>query len=79
MLTTKRDAQTKFGKRYGNRPNKPSREKVFGNETHGSASVPPMAGPITVPILQTNGITEYARAIQVSESILNLYASSLLK
>jgi len=72
MLTTKKDAQTRFGRRYGNRPNKPSREKVPGNDWDGSAKVPPIAGPMIVPILQTKGITEYARATEVSENFPKL-------
>ena len=34
-----------------------------GIETEGRASVPPMAGPMIVPIDHTNGITAYAFAV----------------
>ena len=39
-----------------------SEEKSEGRDTTGLASVPPMAGPMIVPIDHTNGITAYARA-----------------
>lgn len=32
--------------------------------------MPPIAGPIIVPIDQTNGITEYARAVEISNLFL---------
>lgn len=57
-----RPAHIKFGSRYGKVLKIPSGEKMFGKVTVGSANVPPIAGPIIVPILQTNGMTEYARA-----------------
>ena len=67
MLTASRLAQTRFGRRYGNRPKSPSLEKTLGYEALGSAKVPPIAGPIIVPMLQTKGIIEYARAGKVKK------------
>ena len=40
----------------------PVGEKTEGMDTEGRAKVPPIAGPMIVPIDQTNGITAYARA-----------------
>lgn len=36
--------------------------KTEGMETEGLANVPPIAGPMIVPMDHTNGITAYARA-----------------
>ena len=41
----------------------PVGEKTDGMETEGLAKVPPIAGPIIVPMDHTNGITAYARAM----------------
>ena len=40
----------------------PDGEKTEGMEVAGWARVPPIAGPMIVPIDQTNGITAYAFA-----------------
>src|SRR5580700_11320299 len=66
MLTRSMAAQIRLGKRYGKQPNRPCLEKIFGNEVAGSVKVPPITGPMIEPIAQTNGITEYARAAEVS-------------
>lgn len=42
----------------------PVGEKAEGIETAGRAKVPPMVGPMIVPIDHTNGITAYARAVK---------------
>ena len=39
-------------------------EKTEGMETVGRAKVPPIAGPMMVPMDQTNGITAYAFAVE---------------
>ena len=41
----------------------PVGEKYEGIEIAGLAKVPPIAGPMIVPIDQTNGITAKARAV----------------
>ena len=41
----------------------PVGEKTEGKEMAGLAKVPPIAGPMIVPIDQTNGITANARAV----------------
>jgi hypothetical protein len=51
MLTKRRLEQRRLGRRYGNRPNIPTLEKILGNAVAGSANVPPIAGPIMVPNL----------------------------
>ena len=38
--------------------------KTEGIETAGRAKVPPIAGPMMVPMDQTNGITAYAFAVE---------------
>ena len=48
----------------------PVGEKREGRETEGRAKVPPIAGPMIVPIDQTNGITAYARAEIVSSVVV---------
>jgi hypothetical protein len=70
MLIIRRHAHKRFGRRYGNRPKMPVLENVSGNEVLGSANVPPIAGPIIVPIDHTKGRTEYARAIIISKCSL---------
>ena len=50
----------------------PVGEKREGRETEGRAKVPPIAGPMIVPIHQTNGITAYARAEVVSFAVVVL-------
>lgn len=62
ILMSSKPAHIKFGSKYGNVLKIPLDEKMLGNVIVGSAKVPPMAGPIMVPMLQTNGMTEYARA-----------------
>lgn len=37
-----------------------------GRDTDGFANMPPMAGPIMVPIDHTKGMTAYARAVEFS-------------
>ena len=64
MLINSRPAHNKFGSRYGNVSKIPLGENILGNVVVGSANVPPMAGPMMVPMLQTNGMTEYARAAE---------------
>ena len=58
--------QTRFGRRYGKRAKMPVGEKIEGMDIAGRANRPPKAGPMIVPMLQTNGITAYARAGDVS-------------
>lgn len=44
----------------------PVGEKTEGMEIEGLAKVPPIAGPMMVPLDQTNGMTAYARAAIVN-------------
>lgn len=41
--------------------------------------MPPIAGPIIVPIDQTNGITEYARAVEISNVFLRRKIQQVFK
>jgi len=43
ILNTSKIEQTRFGKRYGNLPKRPSGGKTEGNPSAGFASKPPMA------------------------------------
>lgn len=65
MLTMSKAAQIKLGRRKGKVAKMPSGEKRDGRDLAGSANVPPIAGPMMVPIDHTNGMTAYARAIPV--------------
>ncbi len=47
----------------------PVGEKTEGMEIEGLEKVPPIAGPMMVPMDQTNGITAYARASIVSVKV----------
>lgn len=47
----------------------PVGEKTEGMETEGRAKVPPIAGPMIVPIDHTNGIIAYARAVLCKLSV----------
>ena len=62
MLPRSRDAQIRFGRRYGKVVKRPLGGKIDGRDTDGFANVPPIIGPMIVPIDHTNGSTAYARA-----------------
>lgn len=63
MLIKSMAAHRRLGRRYGKWAKMPVGEKMEGIEMTGLAKVPPIAGPMIVPIDQTNGITANARAI----------------
>lgn len=66
MLIKRRVAQTRFGRRKGKVAKIPLGENMLGIDSAGFAKVPPIAGPMIVPILHTNGMTAYARAATVN-------------
>ena len=66
MLTISSAAQMRLGRRYGKWAKTPWGENREGRDLAGCAKVPPIAGPMIVPIDHTNGITAYARAFDIS-------------
>lgn len=64
-----RMAQIRFGRRYGYLKKTLESGKRSGQVVCGSANVPPIQGPIIVPMLQTNGMIEYARAVESQYSV----------
>ena len=49
--------------------NRPVGENADGKFLAGSAKLPPIAGPMIVPIDQTKGITAYALAADISSAL----------